>query len=54
MPGTYDIDDVDATVKHLLKNYEMLSAQRDVKSYLALKNLRLRHPVFSKISFKAF
>jgi len=50
----YDIDDTDEVVKHMIRNYERLSNTRDVKSYLALKNIRLRHPLFQKISAKAF
>lgn len=38
----------------MIKNYESLSNKNDVKSYLALKNLRLRHPLFSKLTLKAF
>ena len=50
----YDIDDVDTIVKHLIKTYESLTQSKDVKSVLALKNIRLRHPLFSKMSLKAF
>ena len=56
MPITaeYDIDDVDAVVRHMIKNYEILNSSNDVKSVLALKNIRLRHPLFSKLSLGAF
>ena len=50
----YDIDDVDGVVKHLIKNYEYFSNIGDVKSVLALKNIRLRHPLFQKLSLRAF
>lgn len=42
----YDIDDTDDVMKELVKNYEQLTNRSDVKSYLALKNIRLRHPLF--------
>ena len=50
----YDIDDTDLMVKQMIKNYERLQNEGDVKSVLALKNIRLRHPLFSKLSLKAF
>ena len=56
MPVTaeYDIDDVDEVIRHMIKNYENLSSSNDVKSVLMLKNIRLRHPLFSKLSLRAF
>ena len=50
----YDIEDTDSIVKHLIKQYEYLTQLKDVKRVLALKNIRLRHPLFSKMSLKAF
>ena len=50
----YDLDDTDDTMKQMIKNYESLSNCSDVKSYLALKNIRLRHPIFQKLSQKVF
>ena len=38
----------------MVRNYEALDRKKDVKSYLALKNIRLRHPLFSRLSLKAF
>ena len=42
----YDIDDTDDVMKEMVKNYELMTNKSDVKSYLALKNIRLRHPLF--------
>jgi len=42
----YDIDDTDDIIKQMIKSYESLANNSDVKSYLALKNIRLRHPLF--------
>lgn len=42
----YDIADMDSIIKQLLKKYERLEDQNDVKSSLVLKNIRLRHPLF--------
>ena len=50
----YNIDDADTIVRHMIKNYENLQETKDVKSVLALKNIRLRHPLFSKLSLRAF
>lgn len=50
----YDIDDTDDVVKGLIKSYEQLSSTGDVKNVLALKNIRLRHPLFQKLTLKAF
>ena len=50
----YDIDDVDTVIRLMIKSYENLSSQNDVKSVLTLKNIRLRHPLFSKLSLRSF
>ena len=38
----------------MVRNYEQLAASKDVRSVLVLKNIRLRHPLFGKLSLKAF
>lgn len=50
----YDFDDVDTAVKQTIKLYDSLTLVKDVKSVLALKNIRLRHPLLAKLSLKAF
>lgn len=50
----YDIDEADKCVKGLIGEFEVLSNQGHVKAQLALNNIRLRHPLFAKLSTPAF
>ena len=50
----YDIDEANKCVKSLIAEFEMLSNQRHARSALVLNNLRLRHPLFAKLSIPAF
>ena len=50
----YDIDEADKCVKSLIAEFEILSNKGHVKAQLALNNIRLRHPLFAKLSTPAF
>jgi len=51
---SYDIDQADKNCRKLVNTFEQQTNFGDAKAHLTLRNMRLKHPLFSKLSITGF